>query len=88
MTDAAVAISTDLEDPDAIDLDRLAASLDHLRALFCQAGAEADAAPSSSDVCQRIVLTSSNSDPCLDGLDRSTVLLDSAQSPVAAKEAA
>jgi hypothetical protein len=86
MTDAAIAISTDLEDPDAIDLDRLAASLDHLRAFFCQAGDETDAASPSSNACQRIVLTTSDSDPRLDNLDPSNV--DSSQLPLIAKEAA
>src|SRR5262249_59527014 len=87
MTDATVAISTDLEDPDAIDLDGLAASLDRLRAQYCQAGAETDAASSSPDVCEPIVLTGSDEDPHLDGLNRSAVLLNSAQLPIVAQVA-
>jgi hypothetical protein len=53
MIDTAVTTSTDFEDSDPIDFDRLAASLDHLRAHFCQRAGN-DAAPSSSDVCERV----------------------------------
>jgi hypothetical protein len=52
LADTNVATSTDFADPDPIDVDRLAASLDHLRAHFCQ-GARNDAVPSSSDRRER-----------------------------------
>ena len=87
MTDTTVTTSIDLEDPDSIDFDRLAASLDHLHAHFRQPGAEHNGAP-SSDACEAIVLTSSDNDPYRDGLNRSAILLDSAQLPVVAEEAA
>ena len=45
MADTTVTTSIDLGDPDSIDLDRLAASLDHLHAHFRQTDAEHDAAP-------------------------------------------
>jgi hypothetical protein len=49
MTDAMVTISSELENLDPTDLDRLAASLDHLSAFLREAGADDDTGTSSSD---------------------------------------
>jgi hypothetical protein len=88
MTDTAITTSRALGDSDPIDLDRLTASLDHLNTHFCNGGNENDAAASSPDVCEPIVLTGNDNDLYIDGLNRSAVLFDSAQLSVVAKEAA
>jgi hypothetical protein len=49
MTDAMVTISSELENLDPIDHDRLVASLDHLSAFLREAGANNDTGTSSSD---------------------------------------
>jgi hypothetical protein len=85
MTDTTIPISNDLGDPDPTDLDRLAASLNHLRAHFCQAVAENDPAPPSLDVCERVVLTSSDGDSYLDDLDQPAVPLVSVRTSVVAE---
>jgi hypothetical protein len=65
MTDTTVTTADDFGDPDPVDLDRRTASLDHLRA-HCT---ENDAAPSPSDVCERLALTR-DGDPYLGDIDQ------------------
>jgi hypothetical protein len=86
MTDATVATSNDFGDSNPNDLDRLAASLNHLHAHFCQR-AETEAAPSSPDVCEHVALVS-DGDPYLGDLEQPADLLDSARLLSAAQAAA
>ena len=67
MADTNVTTSTDFADSDPIDLDRLAASLDYLRAHFCQG------ARNESDVCERVA---SGRDPHRDDLNQPLAALN------------
>jgi hypothetical protein len=68
MADLTVTTSTRLQNTDSIDLDRLGASLDHLSALFGQTGAENNATPPSSDVCDCV--PGSDGDPHVGNFDK------------------